>query len=331
LGKALRESGHKRVPLPPHITTEIKGFNEGVNEGVNVFIEWSKRIGIRTGIAVIFTALACTGCGGGGGGGNSASASVSTPIKLVGEIIANPEQLASSSLQTNAGYSGNLTTSRAIAQAGKTNLLDLLFLTSASVTSPADAEKQLLEYMADNGDLLTSGVRVVVADEVYLNNNPLQPQWEKIQTAIALVRQHLPNVSVGVTVSPYATFGTFGKPNTLEFIKKTIALVDWVATDPYWFGDAATIPDLHAWSRDFHVLAKHTKPSVETWFIAQAFQFPQWDKVVFNQFIAEQLGYAEQYDHVLFFGWQFVSELDESTAGIHFSVDTRQLYKKYLK
>jgi hypothetical protein len=321
LGRALRESGHKRVPLPPHITTEIKGFNKGVN----VFIEWSKRIGIRTGIAIIFTALTCTGCGGGGGGN---AVSVSAPIKLVGEIIANPEQLASSSLQTNAGYSGNLATSRAIAQAGKANVLDLLFLTSASIASPADAEKRLLQYMADNGDLLTAGVRVVVADEVYLNDNPLQPQLETIQAAIALVRKHIPQASVGVTVSPYAAIG---KPNTLEFIKKTITLVDWVATDPYWWGDTATIPDLHAWSRSFHALAKQAKPSVETWFIAQAFQFPQWDKVVFNQFIAEELGYAEQYDNMLFFGWQFVSELDKSASGVYFSAETRQLYKKYLK
>lgn len=96
-------------------------------------------------------------------------------------------------------------------------------------------------------------------------------------------------------------------------------------------GDVATVPALHAWSSSFHALAKGVKPSVETWFVVQAFQFPQWDAVVFNQFIAEELRYAEQYDHLIFFGWQFVSELDPSVAGIFFLTDTRQLYRKFLK
>lgn len=51
----------------------------------------------------------------------------------------------------------------------------------------------------------------------------------------------------------------------------------------------------------------------------------------FNSFTIEQLGYADQYDHILFFGWQYVSEIDSSTAGKLFSVETKALYKKYLK
>lgn len=279
---------------------------------------------------VALTALTCTGCGGGGSTGATA---ISTPAtRLVGEIIANADQLASSSLRTNAAYSGDIATSRAIARAGKVNLLDLLFLTAE--TDAAKRLARLQQYIAANGDLLTSGIRVVVADEVYLTAETpeqLAQHWETIQTAIALVRQHLPQARVGITVSPYATINRPAMAQqTMAYIHQTIALVDWVATDPYWFGDVATVPALHAWSSSFHALAKHVKPSVETWFIAQAFQFPQWDKVVFNQFIAEELRYAEQYDHILFFGWQFVSELDPNTAAIFFPTETRELYRKFL-
>ncbi len=280
---------------------------------------------------VALTALTCTGCGGGGSTGATA---ISTPAtRLVGEIIANADQLASSSLRVNATYSGDVATARAAARVGSTNLLDLLFLSSE--TDAAKRLARLQQYIAENGDLLTSGIRVLVSDEVYLRAETpeqLAQHWETIQTAIALVRQHLPQARIGITVSPYATIDRPAMAQqTMAYIQKTIALVDWVATDPYWFGDVATVPALHAWSSSFHALAKGVKPSVETWFVVQAFQFPQWNAVVFNQFIAEELRYAEQYDHLIFFGWQFVSELDPSVAGIFFLTDTRQLYRKFLK
>ncbi|MEN9472981.1 MAG: hypothetical protein RLZZ495_1070, partial [Pseudomonadota bacterium] len=46
-------------------------------------------------------------------------------------------------------------------------------------------------------------------------------------------------------------------------------------TNAAYSGDVATVPALHAWSSSFHALAKGVKPSVETWFVVQAFQFPQ--------------------------------------------------------
>lgn len=277
-------------------------------------------------------------CGGGGGG-------VSVPPvaqKLVGEVIANPAQLASADIASTAGYSGDIAASRAIALAGKQNLLDLLFVISKGIehgvpmTSVSqDAELRLKQYVASNADLLVPGIRVLIADEVYWNTqvssdsmDVLLPQLDAIKAAVALVRKHIPQAAVGITVSPYAAMG---KPNTLDVIKKTIALVDWVATDPYWFGDVTLIPELHAWSRSFHALAKQVNPRVETWFVAQAFKFAHWDTTVFNQFIAEELAYGEQYDHIMFFGWQFVSELDMAAAGIHFPPETRLIYKKYLK
>ena len=280
---------------------------------------------------VVFTALTCSGCG---GGGSTGTAAVNAPAtRWVGEIIANPNQLASSSLRVNATYSGDVATSRAAARAGYTNLLDLLFVTSE--TDAAQRVARLQRYVAENGDLLTAGVRVLVSDEVYWKAETpeqLAQHWETIQAGIALVRQTLPQVRIGITVSPYATIDRPAMAQeTMAYIQKTIALVDWVATDPYWFGDTAKIPALHAWSSSFHALAKGVKPSVETWFVAQAFRFPQWDAVAFNQFIAEELKYAEQYDHLIFFGWQFVSELDPSTAGMFFLTDTRQLYSKFLK
>ena len=199
----------------------------------------------------------------------------------------------------------------------------------------SDAEQRLLRYIQDNRDLLEPGVRVLVYDEVFWNPDfqsdaidVLQPQLEALRAGIALVRKHLPQVSIGITVTPYASFGN---PNTLAFTKQVIALVDWVGTDPYWFGVPEDIAPLHNWSRTFHALAKQANPRIETWFIAQAFKFAAWDSATYNRFIAEQLRYAEQYDHIMFFGWQYVSELDPSTAGAYFSPETKRVYAGYLK
>ncbi len=281
-------------------------------------------------IVFLLAAGVMAGCGGGNGGSAEPSAS---PTRLIGEIIAGPEQLATSSLRANATYSGDVSSSRAAARAGNANLLDLLFLTAQ--TDPQVRATRLQRYITANADLLTPGIRVLVADEVYLGADTTQQlaqQWENLQAAIALVRQQLPQARVGITVSPYATINRPAMADeTLSYIRRSIALVDWVATDPYWFGDAQVIAALHSWSSSFHTLAKQEKASVETWFVLQAFKFAQWDAGVFNQFIAQQMQYSEQYDHVILFGWQFVSDLDIASAGLFFAPDTRQLYARFLK
>lgn len=285
-----------------------------------------KKIGF---LSLLLIALIGSGCGGG-----DATTTNTVRSRLVGEIIVTPDQLIHSPFQVNAVYSGDMVTSRAMSQtSGVSNVLDLLFL-----VAEGDAEQRLMrlqEYITKNSDLLTSGVRVLVADEVFLETKTteeLAQRWVTIQHAIALVRQHLPKVRVGITVSPYATFN---RPETalqtMGYIKKTIALVDWVATDPYWFGDPSLIPALHTWSNDFHVMAKEVLPTVETWFVAQAFKDPLWDVALFNRFIAKELLHAEQYDHIIFFGWQFVSELNPNTAGQFFPAETKQLYQKFFK
>lgn len=286
-------------------------------------------------------ATALVACGGGGG----TSSTTTPPIvqKMVGEVFLAPSEMATAELRSDIAYSGYLSTSRAIQAAGKKNILDLLFILPPADaqygrprdTIAADAEQKLIQYALNNKDLLVPGIRVLVADEVYWNPAMpvddvamLQPQLDALGVAIALVRKHIPQASIGVTVTPYAAIG---KPNTLEYIKKTIALVDWVGTDPYWFGEASTIADLHAWSSSFQGLARQANPKVETWFIAQAFKFPAWDLPMFKDFIQQQLVYAEAYDHILFFGWQFASEIDLAAAGVNFSPETKLLYKKYFR
>lgn len=179
------------------------------------------------------------------------------------------------------------------------------------------------------------GIRVLICDEVFWHTTvpsdtsaALQPQLDALKAAVALVRKHIPTASIGITGSPYATFG---RPNTLEYVKKAVAEVDWVGTDPYWLGDPANVQVLNDWSSSFHAIAKQANPGVETWFIAQAFKLAPWDPATFNSFIATQLKYAEQYDNILFFGWQFVSEIDASATGVNFPPETKRLYQKYLK
>ncbi len=55
------------------------------------------------------------------------------------------------------------------------------------------------------------------------------------------------------------------------------------------------------------------------------------DTAIFNSFMAEELVHAEQYDNILFFGWQYGSELDGSSVGTNLSPETKRIYKKYLK
>lgn len=290
-------------------------------------------------IAAWLIAIGMLGCG--GGGTDTGPGSPPTG-RLVGEIIGTPAEIQSAELVSNAGYTGYVPTSNALQDAGKQNLLDMLFVFHGAGTVGRshnkvadDAEAKLAQYVADNQRLLTPGVRVLIMDEVYWNPpdasdavQVLQPQLDALQAGVALVRKYIPHAKVGITVTPYAASG---RPNTLAYIQRAVALVDWVGTDPYWFGDAGNVQELHAWSGSFHGIAKQANPRVETWFIAQAFKDPRWDTTTFNAYMAQQLAYADQYDHLIFFGWQHTSELDSTFAGRHFSAETKRVYSKYLK
>lgn len=274
-------------------------------------------------VASLLVSLSLLACGGGG------SETVQPHQQLIGEVFDVASEMPTAELKSTAVYTGKLATSRAAQSAGKQNLLDLLFMSSPG------AEQTLIQYIKDNGDLLVPGVRVLIDDEVFWNPaaptdsvEALQAQLDALNAAATMVRRYIPQASIGITVTPYATFG---HPNTLEYIKKALPLVDWAATDPYWLGDTASIQALHDWSRTFNAIAKAANPKVETWFIAQAFKMPSWDLTTFNSFIAEELTYAAGYDSILFFGWQFVSEIDMAAAGMNFTPETKLLYKKYLK
>lgn len=290
-------------------------------------------------------ALICAACLASCGGGASSSSSAPAPkLRLVGEVFATPGEIPTAEIVSNAGYAGNLPMSRAIRDAGKQNLLDMLFMFRPTLVPgqqhpiklfAPDASQKLQEYVSSNADLLVPGIRVLILDEIYWNppnqsDDPdvLQLQLDALKRAVAVVRNVLPNAAIGMTVTPYATFG---RPNTVEYIKRAVALVDWVGTDPYWLGDPSNIQALHDWSRTFHGVAKAANGLVETWFIAQAFKLPSSDLATFNRFITEELVYAEQYDNILFFGWQFASELDVSSIGANFPPETKRLYQKFLK
>ena len=290
-------------------------------------------------IAACLVVAFVSGCG---GGGTAPGPVVPPSVRLVGEIIATPDQIQSAELVSNVGYTGNVATSKALQDAGKHNVLDMLFVFHGAGTQGRkhdkvadDAEEKLAHYIAEHPQLLVPGIRVLIMDEIFWNPpdtsddvQVLQSQLDALRAGIALVRKHIPQAKVGITVTPHVTTG---RPNTLSYVWRAVALVDWVGTDPYWLGDSATVPALHEWSRTFHGLAKHANPSVETWFIAQAFKDPLWDAAMFNAYIAHQLGLAEQYDHMIFFGWQHTSELDPAYAGKHFSVESKRVYEKYLK
>ena len=64
------------------------------------------------------------------GGGTSASASdpAYPPTRLVGEVFAISSEISASDFRTNAGYSGNPSTSRALQASGRKNILDMLFM-----------------------------------------------------------------------------------------------------------------------------------------------------------------------------------------------------------
>lgn len=292
-------------------------------------------------LLALFFAVCLSSCG---GGASTAGSSPAPKQRLVGEVFATPAEILTAQIVSNAGYAGNLPMSRAIRDAGKQNLLDMIFMFRPTLVAgqehpiklfAPDAAQTLQEYARTNADLLVPGIRVLILDEIFWNppnqsDDPalLQLQLDALKTAVAVVRNVLPNAAIGITVTPYATFG---RPNTVDSIKRAVALVDWVGTDPYWLGDPSNIQGLHDWSRTFNDVAKAANSSVETWFIAQAFKLPGSDLATFNRFIAEELLHAERYDHILFFGWQFASELDESSVGANFPLETKRLYQKYLK
>jgi hypothetical protein len=294
----------------------------------------------RAGVVALLwlAAASLTACGGGG----SSETTPPVPVRLVGEVLGGPEQVPTSEFKISAGYSGQPETGRALLRLGHAPMVDMLFMLPGAYdanTSPPglrpDAQEKLLAFLAAQRDLLQPGVRVLIKDEVYWNPagsadsaEVLQPQLDALGQAVALVRRHAPQLSVGITVTPY---GSQGRPVTMDYIGRAIKLVDWVGTDPYWFGDVATVEGLNQWTRDFAAFAKAAHPHVETWLIAQAFKDPAWSTVIYNDLMRTQLSHANRYDHVVFFGWQFVSELPASYAGKYFTPDTRAIYKDYLR
>lgn len=287
-------------------------------------------------IVTLCLLLASASCGGG-------AEDVELPREqLTGEVLGDAGQVATSSLKLTAAYSGSLDTARAVQRAGLAPMLDMLFmLPSASRQAGVvyaihpDAEERLIAFVKANSDLLKPGVRALIHDEMYWNPQGsadsvevLQPQLDALTKAVKLMRLHAPQVLLGITITPY---GSIGRPVTLDFIKRAVGQVDWVGTDPYWFGDVKGIADLNEWTRSFPIIAKAANAKVETWLIAQAFKDPAWDVAAFNGLMRTQLSLAQQYDHIIFFGWQFVSELPMSFAGNHFSTETKLIYAPYLK
>lgn len=295
-----------------------------------------KRLLLKLSLVALLTAC------GGGGGGSSDGPPPSPQPRLVGEIFGAPAHVANADIVSNAGYGGyssELDTSRAIQKAGKTNLLDFLFLfptrERGQIRLVENAAGRLDSYIAQNSDLLVPGVRVYLIDEMYLGaarleDNPAeyQAQLDDLQRGIALVRQKLPTAKLGISFSPHATFGN---PKIAPFIRAAIAQVDWVGTTSYWMGDKATIPALHDWSRSLPALARAAQPRVETWYIAQAFRDPGWDRQAFRDYMQTELQISDSYDAIIFFGWQETSELSAQTAGRHFEPETRAVYSRFLK
>lgn len=298
-----------------------------------------RQIRAIVGAAMLGVLMAC-----GGGGGSTAP---STPQRLVGEIFASPAELATSELRFTAGYTGDRAASRALAAAGKVNLIDALFLfhpdgQAAQATPVADAAAQLDRFARDHADLLPAGTRVLILDELFwqpgvpsadaLSPTALAQRQDGLRRAIDLVRARLPQVRIGITVTPYLVIGAAPADAARAHAALATALagVDWVATDPYWFGQPDLVDALVAWSRDFHAFAKTANPAVETWFVAQAFRDPAWDEGRFRTLMAQQLAHAERYDHVIFYGWQGAPGLDPAAQGRHFQGATRALYAPYM-
>lgn len=277
-------------------------------------------------------------CGGGGG-----DDPVPIPqARQVGEVFGSPAHVANAEIVSNVGYGGNvnnLETSRAIQKAGKANLLDFLFMfpthDHGEIRLVENASTRLDNYITQNGDLLVPGVHVYLIDEMYLSaaqleDNPAeyQAQLDDLKRGISLVRQKLPSAKVGISFSPHATFGN---PKLMPYIQQAIAQVDWVGTTSYWLGDKVTTAALHEWSRALPGIARAAQPRIETWYIAQAFREPAWDKQVFRDYMQTELQISDSYDGVIFFGWQETSELSAQTAGRLFEPETRAIYSRFLK
>ena len=280
------------------------------------------------------------GCGGGGGGGGgNDDASPPPNTRPVGEIFGTPAHVVNAEIVSNYGYAGNLETSRAIQKAGKSNMLDFLFMfpthAGGKIRLAENAVARLDSYIAQNSDLLVPGVHLYLIDEMYLGAALLQDdpqeyqaQLDDLKRGITLVRQKLPSAKIGISFSPYATFS---RPKVMPFIREALAQVDWVGTTTYWFGDPATNTALHEWSRTLPGIARAAQPKIETWYIAQAFREPTWDKQAFREFMQTELQISESYDAIIFFGWQETSELSRQTAGHYFEAETRSVYSPSLK
>lgn len=96
-------------------------------------------------LVALLAAVLLSSCG--GGGSSSITSAAPQDQQLVGEIFAAPSEIGTAEIQSDIGYSGNLPMSRSIRDAGKQNILDLLFM-----FAPGDAQGRPRNAMAPDAE-----------------------------------------------------------------------------------------------------------------------------------------------------------------------------------
>jgi hypothetical protein len=120
-----------------------------------------------------------------------------------------------------------------------------------------------------------------------------KPQLNALGAAIALVRKHIPQASVGITVTPYARH--WQTRNTLEYTKKAIAPGGLGGNGPpIGLARRPPLPICMHGLQVFHGIAKTgPTPRLRPGLLHRPSNFRHGDLPMFNDFIRQQLVYAQ--------------------------------------
>lgn len=161
-------------------------------------------------------------------------------------------------------------------------------------------------------------------------------QFSETMKAISLVRSALPKAKIGINFTPASIFSL--QANTtlynkeLAYIKKTLAVLDWMGFDPYTFdmssSGASTLDNLISITGNAADFARQANPGIERWLVLQGFANPNWDRIEFSKFILKQMAIAnEKYEGTVIFGWQLQGiDLPDSWAGMKFPSWLKTIY-----
>lgn len=262
--------------------------------------------------------------------------------RLIGELLPTYDHLKTADFPTSVSFPLNLDDATLIADSGRSVFLGLEIWQRDSYNNKVlkpNASQILNNLLARYPLFKVPGVRIFVLDEMFwtgTGTGDLDLQFSEVMKAVRLVRSTLPNAKLGINFTPATIFALQNNKvlndKALDYIKKALALLDWMGFDPYTFDMSSfgpySLDNLVSIAENAADFSRQANPRIERWLVLQGFANPSWNLVEFSKFIQKQMDIAnEKYEGTIVFGWQLQGiDLPDSWAGMHFPPWLKTIY-----